>query len=199
MLASHVVVAFAPLVSFPFASVIFGAAATLAVIGLFSVQLRARRRRGSKPRLEIGFEPFRLKGSVLETQSVADIGARPRREATELRLVTVPLRLVNNGGQPATGVQILASVVSDDRPNEVRTASEAEQTAVPGVREGTRIDERCIRYEIVNLEDVPTGKSLAVNLATWVPPGPTSFFVDYETTGEHADPVKGRLLVNVMA
>jgi len=199
MLASHVVVAFAPLVSFPFASVLFGAAATFAVIWLFGVQLKARRLRGATARLEVGFEPFRLKGSVLETQSVADIGAQPRRAPADLRLVTIPLRVVNNGGQPATKLRLVASVVADDRPHEVLTASEADQEPAPGVLEGTRVNEGCIRFEIDNLEDVPTGKYLALNVATWVPPGPTSFFVDYEATAAQADEVNGRLLVNVMA
>lgn len=199
MLASQVVVAFAPLVSFPFASLVFGAAATLAVIGLLVVELRSRHIRGSRPKLEVGFEPFRLRGSVLETQSVANIGARPRRDSTGIRLVTVPLRVVNNGGKPATEVRVMATVVSDDRPNEVRTASEAAQDPAAGIVEGTRINDSCIRFELDNFEAVPTGKFLSVNVATWVPPGPTSFFVDYEATGAQADPVDGRLLVNVMA
>jgi hypothetical protein len=199
MLASHVVVAFAPLVSFPFASILFGAAATFAVVWLFGVQLRARRVRGATAKLEVGFEPFRLNGTVLETQSVADIGARPRQAPTDLRLVTVPLRVVNNGGQPATELRVVASVVAADRPNEVLTASEADQEPASGVHEGTRVNDGHIRFEIDNLEDVPKGKYLTLNVATWVPPGPTSFFVDYEATAAQADEVHGRLLVNVMA
>ncbi len=198
MLASHVVVAFTPLVSFAFTSIILGAAATAAVIGLFVAELRKRRERGAKPALEIGFEPFRLNGSVLETQSVAQIGARPRREPTDFRLVTVPLRLVNNGNVPARDVRVVASIVSDDRPNEVRTAYEAGQEPSPGVLEGTRVDRR-VEFEFEGLEELPSGKVLALNCATWIPPGPASFYVEYVAAGKQADSVNGKLLVNVMA
>jgi hypothetical protein len=193
-----VVVAFTPLVSFAFTSIILGAAATAAVIGLFAAELRKRRKRGAKPALEIGFEPFRLNGSVLETQSVAQIGARPRREPTDFRLVAVPLRLVNNGNVPARDVRVVASIVSDDRPNEVRTAYEAGQEPAPGVLEGTRVDRR-VEFEFEGLAELPSGKVLALNCATWIPPGPASFYVEYVAAGKQADSVNGKLLVNVMA
>lgn len=199
MLASQVVIAFAPLVPFADASWIFLGITLAVVAGLVGLEIQWRRRRGGRADLEVGFEPFKLRGRVVQAQSRADIGARPRKTAVEFRLVTVPLRLINNGGQPATGVRITASIPLALQADQVHTACESGQTAADGILEGKRAEDGTIRFDFTATGDVTAHTSLALNCGTWIPPGPCAFYVDYKAEAGRSDSAAGRLLVNVLA
>ena len=59
MLASLVVIAFAPLVPFGCATVVLLAITTLALVALVIAELRWQQRRGGSPALEVRIKPFR--------------------------------------------------------------------------------------------------------------------------------------------